>query len=520
MRIKFDPHKKCKRTRMGILWKMLVIILVFILAFSFAMWIFQMQMLNYSYQGAKYRELDKTVEKIKEQNNDSLKLDETVKLRSEATYDDIWIYKIENGTISVEKPLIFTEGYQDTRSVFLQKEFDDLYGEAKSNDGHYIGVFSSKHFTPDSYYQFNIIKDNKGAPSSTPFVSRNLDNIEVIRLDVIESEGAESILLVQHSRLTPTEALVKTVEMQVLVTALLLAFFAIILAIVLSRVITKPIVKINKAAKSLANGKYDVEFNGDNYREISELSDTLNYAANELSKNDALKKELISNVSHDLRTPLTMIRGYSELMRDFPEENTPENFQIIIDEATRLSDLVSSMLDLSKLQSGVRVPERALYCITDAIKNVLERYEKLIAQEKYKIEFLYEREAFVFADSDMILQVLYNFINNAVNYTGEDKYVRVEQEVSDGKVRISITDSGDGISEDDIPYIWDRYYKIDKVHRRAQVGSGLGLSIVKGILEAHGASYGVTSEVGSGSTFWFELELANPNEYNVEVLNY
>ena len=149
-----------------------------------------------------------------------------------------------------------------------------------------------------------------------------------------------------------------------------------------------------------------MEFNGDNYREISELSDTLNYAANELSKNDALKKELISNVSHDLRTPLTMIRGYSELMRDFPEENTPENFQIIIDEATRLSDLVNSMLDLSKLQSGVRVPERTLYCITDAIKNALERYEKLIAQEKYKIEFLYEREAFVFADSDMILQVL------------------------------------------------------------------------------------------------------------------
>ena len=207
-------------------------------------------------------------------------------------------------------------------------------------------------------------------------------------------------------------------------------------------------------------------------------------------------------------------------MRDIPDENTPENFQIIIDEATRLSDLVNSMLDLSKIQSGVRVPERTLYCITDAIKTVLERYEKLIVQEKYKIEFLYEKDAFVFADSDMILQVIYNFINNAVNYTGDDKYVRVEQFVGDGRVRISITDTGDGISEENIPYIWDRYYKIDKVHRRAQVGSGLGLSIVKGILEAHGASYGVTSEVGSGSTFWFELELADPNEYNVEVLNY
>lgn len=518
MRIKYDPHKKSKRIRMGILWKMLVIILVFILAFSFVMWIFQMQMLNYFYQGAKYRELDKTVEEIQEQGNDYIKINETIKKRSEGTYDDIWIYKIENGTIAEENPLLFSEGFQDTRFVFLQREFDDLYEYAKSNDGHYIGVFSSKHFTPDSYYQFNIIKDNRGAPNSTPRVTRTL-NVDVVRLDIIGTEG-DDILVVQHAKLAPTEVLVKTVEMQVILTGLLLVVFSIALAIVLSRFITKPIVKINQAAKSLANGKYDVEFSGDNYREISELSDTLNYAANELSKNDALQRELVSNVSHDLRTPLTMIRGYSELMRDFPEENTPENFQIIIDEATRLSDLVNSMLDLSKIQSGVRVPERTLYCITDAIKTVLERYEKLIVQEKYKIEFLYEKDAFVFADSDMILQVIYNFINNAVNYTGDDKYVRVEQFVGDGRVRISITDTGDGISEENIPYIWDRYYKIDKVHRRAQVGSGLGLSIVKGILEAHGASYGVTSEVGSGSTFWFELELADPNEYNVEILNY
>ena len=105
----------------------------------------------------------------------------------------------------------------------------------------------------------------------------------------------------------------------------------------------------------------------------------------------------------------------------------------------------------------------------------------------------------------MILQVLYNLINNAVNYTGEDKLVNVTETVTDGVVRISITDTGEGISKEQLPLIWDRYYKVDKVHRRATVGTGLGLSIVKQILELHGAVYGVSSTMGKGSTFWFSL---------------
>ena len=105
----------------------------------------------------------------------------------------------------------------------------------------------------------------------------------------------------------------------------------------------------------------------------------------------------------------------------------------------------------------------------------------------------------------MILQVIYNLINNAVNYTGAEKLVTVEQTVSNGSVRISVTDTGEGIAKEQLPLIWDRYYKVDKVHRRAMVGTGLGLSIVKQILELHGATYGVSSTIGKGSTFWFEL---------------
>lgn len=512
--------RKKKRVQFGIRWKMLAIILTFVFLFSVVIWVFQIQMLNYFYQGVKYKEIDRTVELIKDAPMDNLRIIETVSERAEETYDDIWVYRVEKETVNEDRPIVFSEGSHDSHAVFLQREFDELYIEAKENQNKYIGVFSIKYFNPNSYYEFKIIEDNKGNSTGLPRVSRNIREVNAIQLNILPLEDGTELLIVQRSNLAPMMALVNTIQTQVLFTSGVLIIFSIILVILLSRMITKPIVNINNSAKCLAQGKYDIEFSGNNYREISELSDTLNYAAVELSKNDKLQKELISNISHDLRTPLTMIRGYSELMRDLPGENTPENFQVIIDEATRLAELVSGMLDLSKIQSGVRVPDKKLFCLTEIIKETLIRYEKLVVQENYKIDFDFDSDVYVYADSTMILQVIYNFINNAINYTGADKYVRVEQKLENGTVRISISDTGDGIEQEQLKYIWDRYYKVDKVHKRATVGTGLGLSIVKGVLEAHGASYGVTSTVGQGSTFWFELPAADPSEYDVELAEY
>jgi signal transduction histidine kinase len=282
---------------------------------------------------------------------------------------------------------------------------------------------------------------------------------------------------------------------------------ALALALILSKFITRPIVKINKAAQVLARGEYETEFSGSGYREICELSDTLNFAAAELAKNDNLQKELVANISHDLRTPLTMIKGYGEVIRDIPDENTPENVQVIIDETERLTELVNDMLDLSKIRAGTRKPEIEVFELTETVAAVLLRYEKFTEQQKYVINFEREESVCVKADRTMILQVVYNLVNNALNYTGDDKTVTITQSVNDGRVRVSVSDTGVGIAEEDLPYIWDRYYKVDKVHKRAVVGTGLGLSIVKGILESHGARYGVESRVGEGSTFWFELDV-------------
>ena len=289
-------------------------------------------------------------------------------------------------------------------------------------------------------------------------------------------------------------------------------FIGVFIAIVAARKISKPITDTTKSALKLANKDYDVQFNSTGYLEVTELNNTLNYAATELKKVDSLQRELIANISHDLRTPLTMITGYGEVMRDLPGENTPENIQIIIDEANRLNMLVTDLLDISKLQSGATKINREVFSITTLIKEMFQRYNKLKEQEGYTLDFEYDEDIYVNADYSKISQVIYNLVNNAINYSRTDKHIIVRQSRKDKNVLIEVIDHGEGIDQEHLENIWDRYYKVDKEHKSSVVGTGLGLSIVKNVLDRHNAHYGVKSVVGEGSNFWFELEIADSPE--------
>lgn len=328
----------------------------------------------------------------------------------------------------------------------------------------------------------------------------------MVNASIVEVQN-ESCLMLVSIKLTPVEATVTTLRVQLVYISVIVVALVLLLAFIISRSISKSIIRVNDSAKELAAGNFEVTFEGKDYKEIGQLSDTLNYAARELAKTESLQRELLANVSHDLRTPLTMIIAYSEVMRDLPGENTPENVQVVIEEAQRLTNLVNDMLDVSKLQAGVLQLEKRVYNLTDSINGVMERYVKLKEQDQYQIQFLSKEQVFVCADEYKIFQVLYNLINNAINYTGEDKKVVVEQIVKDGKVRIEVRDTGAGIPEEELDNVWERYYKVDKVHKRAIQGTGLGLSICKNILKLHQAEYGVESRQGRGSTFWFELEI-------------
>jgi len=319
--------------------------------------------------------------------------------------------------------------------------------------------------------------------------------------------NGEQISLTFHAMITPVNATVSTLQMQLYIITAIMILASVAIALVLSDVIAKPLVHLNESAKKLSKGNYNADFNGRGYLEVKELSDSLNAAAIELSKVDELRRELIANISHDLRTPLALIYSYAEMMQDFPDEITTTQLQTIMSETKRLTSLVNDLLDVSKLETGTMELHIREYNLTESVEQTVERFSELLRNDGYTIEFEHSEDVYVLADEAKITQALYNLLTNAVNYSREDKYIIVKQLNLQNNVRIEVHDHGDGIAPEDIPYIWDRYYKVDKKHKRAITGTGLGLSIVKKIFELHGAEYGVESEFGKGSVFWFRLEL-------------
>lgn len=319
------------------------------------------------------------------------------------------------------------------------------------------------------------------------------------------AEGQERYALIS-AVLLPIESMVQTIRFVLNMLITILIMVSILMSVILSKTISSPISKLNKASKTLPDGEFDGhDIKG--YREVEELAETLRISALEIQQVDRLRKELISNVSHDLRTPLTLISAYSEVMRDIPGENTPENLQVVIDESHRLSDLVTDLMDLSKLEAGMQNLNFERVELVSFSRQILTRYEKMTGFQGYTLRFETNQEQiFVMADTVRLNQIIYNLVNNAINYSGEDKEVLVMLTSGDSKVKFEVVDHGEGIPDDKLSQIWDRYYRVDHSHRSATVGTGLGLSIVKKLLLLHEATFGVKSVLGKGSTFWFELK--------------
>ena len=318
--------------------------------------------------------------------------------------------------------------------------------------------------------------------------------------------GAE-ISLTFHAIITPVDATVSTLKFQLYIITGLLLILATILAIVISKRISEPIETITQGAKTLSAGKFDTHFDGHGFLEIRELSDTLNTAGIELSKVDNLRRELMANVSHDLRTPLALIYGYAEMMHDFPDEVNSEQTQTIMDEVQHLSKLVADVLDVSSLESGMMEPHPEVYNLTASLAGTIERTSELVIRNGNQLKFEYDQEVSVRGDEIKITQAFYNLLVNATNHSNQDKTIIIRQIIRANKVRIEIVDHGDGIAPEELAHIWTRYNKSSK-SKQNMPGTGLGLSIVKKIIELHQGECGVTSKPGTGSTFWFELNLA------------
>lgn len=302
---------------------------------------------------------------------------------------------------------------------------------------------------------------------------------------------------------------VGNMQLQLVLISLIVIFVALIISGLLSMELTKPISQISRAAKRMATGDYSVDFQAQySYAEMNALAETLNYAKEEISRADELQKEVLANVTHDLKTPLTMIKAYASMIQEISGDNPEKrekHTQVIIDETDRLTALVNDILKMSKIRSGMDTLKTEEFNLSEFIHTVLERFEFLTETQGYTIVRDIDDELYTRADKDKIEQVVYNLIGNAVNYTGDDKKITVSLHRKNEKIRFSVTDTGKGIPPEECSTIWERYYSSAETHKRPIKGTGLGLSIVKTILVKHGFGFGVDSEVGKGSTFFVDF---------------
>lgn len=335
-----------------------------------------------------------------------------------------------------------------------------------------------------------------------------LKNPVLIYGSILENSAGSNYFLYINSTLQPVDSTVSVLKNQLIIVTGISLLLALCLSYIIAKKLTKPIEDITKSAKLLAQGDYDVEFEKGQYTEIDNLADTLNYATKELSITEGLRRDLIANVSHDLRTPLTLIKSYGEMIRDISGNNEAKrnsHVKTIIDEADRLSRLVNDLLDLSKIQSGMGSMNFKRFNIRETTERVLQRFDYFIDKEGYSFTFNSLDEVYINGDEEKLEQVIYNLISNAVNYSKEIKAITINIIDEGEKINFQVIDRGLGIPSEDLDNIWDRYYKVDKVHERATSGTGIGLSIVKTILIAHKAEYGVESKLGYGSKFFFKL---------------
>lgn len=311
------------------------------------------------------------------------------------------------------------------------------------------------------------------------------------------------------STINPISSTVRVMTIQLVYITIFSLIFAVVVAIILSKKLSKPIYDINEKAKELEKGNFDINFKQGYYTEIDELSSTLNNASEKLKITDRLRKEVIANVSHDLKTPLATIKGYSEMLQDISggvKEKRDVQLKKISKEVDNLNLLISDMLNLSKLETvdnGLKLTEINLI---ELIYDVIARFDHICEKTNVKIEFKKDIENITIkADKIKLSQVIYNLIANAISFVGEDKTVYVIVKKINDKIKVEVKDNGKGISEENQKYIFERYYKTNDKFRKLGISTGLGLSIVKNLLEKHNFKYGIISKENCGTTFWFEI---------------
>lgn len=352
----------------------------------------------------------------------------------------------------------------------------------------------------------NTIKTRIGADGMADVFHYGSD---IMKAQKVGYMGEGAYVLVTYS-LTIVHGTVKTLQIYLIIVGVIVLLGSLLVTYAFSQKLTRGLKSMSDTAVKLAEGDYTVKFTNADYTEMAQLSDTLNYVRDEVKKSEDFRREILANVSHDLKTPLTMIKAYASMIKEISGDNKEKrekHLQVIIDEADRLTGLVNDVLSVSKLQSNIEEINFKVFNLTELVYGIINRFGYLQESQGYNLMVDIDKDLYTRADEEKISQVIYNLLGNAANYTGKDKtvYISLKADLDGKRIKFSVRDTGKGISKEALPEIWDRYYRVKENHQRPVKGTGLGLNIVKVILQNHAFDFGVDSAIGEGSTFWVDF---------------
>lgn len=316
--------------------------------------------------------------------------------------------------------------------------------------------------------------------------------------------------IILTSPVAPIKEATSILRKQLSIISVISILIATLLAFLLAKLFTKPILKITETSKKIAHGDFTANVILNSKDEIRLLGDTINNMSTQLGQIEKFRRDFIANTSHELKTPISLIKAYAELVKDVDGEdkrNRDEHLQVILDESNRLTNMVEDILYLSQMEAGYYKPNYAQFSLKETINRVIEKLSFFGDKKNIMLTLEWDNEnTTICADEEKIYQIFLNSINNAISHSYENGEVKIKITSMDTHLRIEIKDQGKGIPKEDLPYIWDRFYKVDKSRKRDDSGTGLGMAIVKNILEAHNFKYGIESELNNGTLVWIEIK--------------
>ena len=322
----------------------------------------------------------------------------------------------------------------------------------------------------------------------------------------------EKAVLYLGTNLNAVGSAAHIIRYQLVIVTFLSIAVGFVLALFISKRFSKPVSQLERKAHTLGENTESTDYRKGFCIELDDLNDTLDRTDEKLKKNKVFQNELLANVSHDLRTPLTMIKGYAEMIRDISHEDEKqcaEDVAVIVRETDRLTALVNEILEYSELQMSDSEPVMTDVDLSEIVRTVTDNFESLYAKEGYIFERSIAENIHILGNSSRITRAVYNLIDNAVRHIGEDKWAGVTIKDDSGKAVVRISDHGNGIPQEELERIWDKYYT--NRQREGKVGSGLGLAIVKQTAAQHNGTWGAESKTGRGSSFYIGFDVLQKN---------